>query len=380
MGKTRVFIVDDAVVVRRLVSDVLAGDPALEVVGCAANGRIALAKIPQVNPDVVTLDVEMPEMDGLETLAALRKTHPRLPVIMFSALTHRGAAATFHALTLGATDYVAKPANLVNASLAVQHIRDELIPRIKLLGGQAAGVARRQPPQVPGGVGLRAAPLPRAAARVEIVAVGVSTGGPNALSVLLAGLPAQFPVPVLIVQHMPPMFTRLLAERLAAASALTIHEGTSGALLEPGQAWLAPGDYHMVLAEDARGCRLRLHQGPLENSCRPSVDVLFRAVAEAYGPGVLGVVLTGMGQDGLRGCERIRDAGGQVLVQDEATSVVWGMPGFVARAGLADQVLPLDQLAPAILERVRRRRSQLFQAASSPRAPGGAHPPGAGPG
>jgi two-component system, chemotaxis family, protein-glutamate methylesterase/glutaminase len=192
--------------------------------------------------------------------------------------------------------------------------------------------------------------------RVEVVAIGVSTGGPNALAALLPQWPATLPVPIVLVQHMPPTFTKLLAERLAAKSALRISEGTLGQTLEPGHAWVAPGDFHMIVKQDAAAVRLHMHQGPQENSCRPAVDVLFRSVAETFGPHALAVVLTGMGQDGLRGCEAIREAGGQVLVQDEASSVVWGMPGFVARAGLADKVLPLDQLGVEILRRVEEGR------------------------
>jgi two-component system chemotaxis response regulator CheB len=361
MGRIRILIVDDAVVVRHLLSDVLSSDPDLEVVGTAANGRIALAKIPQLNPDLITLDVEMAELDGLQTLAAIRKDYPRLPVVMFSALTERAAAVTLEALTLGANDYVAKPSSLGSITMVMQRIRTELIPKIKQLCGRQVKASTspvrvaptriqpRSPRQITQPVGLQ---------RVEVLAIGVSTGGPNALAELLPQLPADFPVPTLIVQHMPPVFTRLLAERLAAKSALAIGEGKAGEAIGPGKAWLAPGDYHMAVMRDAQASRLRLHQGPPENSCRPAVDVLFRSVAEVYGPGVLAVVLTGMGQDGLRGCDHIRDAGGRILVQDEATSVVWGMPGSVARAGLADQVLPLNELGPEILNRVAKGRLQ----------------------
>jgi two-component system chemotaxis response regulator CheB len=189
---------------------------------------------------------------------------------------------------------------------------------------------------------------------VEVVAIGVSTGGPNALAELLPGIPAGFPVPILIVQHMPPVFTGLLAQRLAAQCRIPVREGTMGALLGPGVAWIAPGDYHMTIERRAAEVRLRTHQGQPENSCRPAVDVLFRSVAQAYGSRSLAVILTGMGQDGLRGCEAIHETGGQVVVQDEASSVVWGMPGAVALAGLAERVLPLSQMAAEITRRVER--------------------------
>lgn len=373
MSKIRVLIVDDAVVFRRVVADELSADPALEVVGTAANGKIALAKLTQVNPDIVILDIEMPEMDGLTALRELRKTHPKLPVIMFSSLTERGASATLDALALGATDYFAKPsAGGPEASLKV--IREELVPEIKALcaprtpptptgaAGTTSGERRAvtgavEAPRPAGTVGLSGGER-RAVSRVDVVAVATSTGGPNALTALFAGLPADLPVPVVIVQHMPPMFTRLLAERLAAQFPFRVEEGRSGGVLQPGQVWIAPGDYHMTVTRDAAGARVGLNQDPHENSCRPAADVLFRSVAQAFGPAALAVVLTGMGQDGLRGCEAVRKVGGQVLVQDEASSVVWGMPGFVAKAGLADRVLPLALVGPEIVRRVRIGRGE----------------------
>jgi two-component system chemotaxis response regulator CheB len=193
--------------------------------------------------------------------------------------------------------------------------------------------------------------------RIELVAIGASTGGPNALAAVLPALPADFPVPIVIVQHMPPVFTRSMADRLNAQAAIGVSEATAGEPLQAGHAYVAPGDFHMTLGRDAVGAKLRLHQGPPENSCRPAVDVLFRSVAESFGGRVLAVILTGMGKDGLNGCQNLRDAGAQILAQDEATSVVWGMPGFVARSGLADQVLPLDRMASEITRRARLGRS-----------------------
>jgi two-component system chemotaxis response regulator CheB len=352
MPKLRVLIVDDSVVIRRIVSDIISGDPDLEVAGVAANGRIALDKIPQTNPDIVTLDVEMPEMDGLQALKGLSKTYPRLPVIMFSTLTERGSTATIDALSLGASDYVTKPANVGKVGEGMARVRDDLIPKIKALCGRAVTIGAKPSVSLVGRV-----PAPKLSIRtgtrgVEIVAIGTSTGGPNALADLLPGLPADFPVPMLVVQHMPPVFTKLLADRLATRSSLPVVEGSAGDELRPGKIWIAPGNYHMALEKTANGARIGLNQEPPENSCRPAVDVLFRSVTEIYGAATLGVVLTGMGQDGLRGCEHIREAGGRVLVQDEASSVVWGMPGFVARAGLADKQLPLSQLAGEIVRLV----------------------------
>ncbi|HTV02368.1 MAG TPA: chemotaxis response regulator protein-glutamate methylesterase, partial [Luteitalea sp.] len=354
MARIRVLIVDDAVVVRRLVSDVLGGDPELEVVGVAANGRIALQKIPQVNPDVITMDVEMPDMNGIEAVKALRVDYPRLPVIMFSTLTERGAAATLDALQAGASDYVTKPANVGSVALAQQRVREDLIPKIKSLARQGEVLPPASPRVARTPVAAAAPPLRRVTATgaPAVLAIGVSTGGPNALAELIPALPATFAVPVVVVQHMPPMFTRLLAERLHAQSALVVREASDGLALAPGTVTIAPGDYHMVVAREGHRAIVRLTQDPPENSCRPAVDPLFRSVVAAYGSRVLAVVLTGMGQDGLRGAELVHEAGGRVLVQDEATSVVWGMPGFVARAGLADRVLPLPELAAEIVRRV----------------------------
>jgi len=367
MRKIRILVVDDAVVVRKLLTDVLSEDPEIEIAGIAANGNIALAKIPQVNPDLITLDVEMPELNGLETLVEIRKTYPKLPVIMFSTLTERGANATLEALALGATDYVTKPANVGSVSMAMQKIREELTPKIKLFCGSVLSppplkaiqtIVPKPPPSFKTAGGL---PFPTAkplagAECVDIVAIGISTGGPNALAEMIPALPGNFPVPIVIVQHMPEYFTKLLAQRLDSKSALQVHEGQPGDILQPGHAWLAPGNYHMVLEQKGKGVQVQTNQDPPENSCRPAVDVLFRSVVKIYGNRMLGVIMTGMGHDGLLGCQHVRGAGGQVVIQDEPTSVVWGMPGFVAKAGLQDKVLPLDQLAPELVRRVKQGR------------------------
>ena len=334
---------------------VLEEDAAIEVVGVAANGKIALAKIAQLEPDVVTLDIEMPELDGLATLAELRPRWPRLPVIMFSTLTERGAEATLEALALGASDYVTKPTGLHNAAEAMERVKADLLPRIRALHG-ARQLSRA--PQV-----LAAPPEPAvrpparpSPGRVDVVAIGVSTGGPNALADLLPALPPSFPVPIVIVQHMPPVFTRMLANRLDSRCALGVAEVEGGEVLVPGRVHIAAGGRHLMLARQGTSVITVANDDPPENSCRPAVDVLFRSVGAIYDRSALAVVLTGMGQDGLRGAEIIRVAGGQILAQDEATSVVWGMPGFVAKAGLADAVLPLDALAGEISRRVAAGR------------------------
>ena len=365
MRKVRVLVVDDAAAVRRVVSEALAADPAIEVAGVAPTGRLALAKLPQLSPDLVTLDVEMPGMSGLETLAEIRTYYPDLPVIMLSAHTEQGAAVTLEALALGASDYLPKPAGLASPEEAREYLRTQLVPKVKALCASKVGHAVSALVAQPGRVGFRAGARPRPE-RIDVVGIGVSTGGPNALAAVLSGIARDLPAPVLVVQHMPPVFTRLLAERLADSTALRVREAVPGGALEPGAVWLARGDYHLVVEKDGRQLKLGLNQRPRENSCRPSVDVLFSSLAQVFGARTLAVVLTGMGRDGLRGCQEIHDAGGQVVVQDEATSVVWGMPGFVANAGLAQAVLPLSEVAGEIERRVWTRRSRAMSAVAAP--------------
>jgi two-component system, chemotaxis family, protein-glutamate methylesterase/glutaminase len=348
--KKRVLLVDDAVVVRKALSLAIAQDHDLEVAGTAVNGRVALAKFPTLKPDIVLLDFEMPEMDGLATVRELRKIDTRVPIIMFSSLTERGASVTLEALSLGATDYVTKPSN-VNLTATLDAISRELIPKIRALCHLPEGNASPLPPTRPI---LPTPPTPivhrpRVLAPVQVVAIGVSTGGPDALARLLPSLPAHFPVPIVIAQHMPAIFTSLLAARLSAKSALPVRECVSGEPLTPGCAIIAPGDFHMMLVQQDGLVVLKTNQGPKENFCRPSVDVLFRSVARVFAGRSLAVVLTGMGQDGLKGCETLRNLGARIYVQDEASSVVWGMPGFVARSGLADKILPLDQIGAEIV-------------------------------
>jgi two-component system chemotaxis response regulator CheB len=355
MPPIRILIVDDAVVVRKALTDGLSHDPDLEVVGTASNGRLALAKLQTLRADVILLDIEMPEMNGLEAIPEIRKILPKAPIIMFSTLTERGAEATLDALTLGATDYVTKPSNMDMGSTSAS-ITEELIPKIRALCHlpmtRPTPASGGLPPAVKQPAIIRTRATSFRPPRISIVTIGVSTGGPDALGVLLPSIPAEFPLPIVVVQHMPPVFTAMLAKRLAEKSSVPVRECTSGDVLEPGCVWIARGDYHMVVQrEDNRGV-LRTNQDPRENFCRPAVDVLFRSVAQMYGANALGVILTGMGQDGLKGCEALCAAGASVIVQDEASSVVWGMPGFVARAGLAEKILPLDQIAGEINRRV----------------------------
>ena len=361
MPKIRVLIVDDAVVVRKMLSDTMNQDPEIEVVGVAANGSICLQKIPQVNPDVISLDIEMPVMNGLEALDKIRETWPKLPVIMFSTLTQKGAVATLDALSKGATDYVAKPSKAKSLDEGIELIKSGLIPKIKALCNERSGL----------GIPINL-PKPKPAVehpedpknmkgikrfhRVDVVTIGVSTGGPNALTEVLPMFPKNFPVPIVLVQHMPPNFTKLLADRLDSKSNLTIKECEDGDVLQPGHVYIAPGDFHMIVEQDKDDVVARTNQTPHENSCRPAADVLFRSVAKTFGRNALAVVLTGMGQDGMHGCQHIQARGGQVIAQDEASSVVWGMPGFIVKGKLADAILPLNKIADEVILKCRTGR------------------------
>lgn len=349
MPKLRALVVDDAVVMRRLLTEALHRDPMIEVAGTAANGRIALQKLGQISPDIVTLDVEMPEMDGLATLRELRKTYPRLPVIMFSTLTQRGASATLDALAAGASDYLTKPSEVSNVEAAITQLEKELLPKVRALCASNFAPPPRLATPSPSG--------PRASnTDIELICIGTSTGGPNALVDLFHGFTTAPTVPIAIVQHMPPTFTAMLSERLnSLPGPVRCKEAIEGEILEAGRAYMAPGGLHLGLSRDVAGrFRAKLLDSPQENSCRPAVDVLFRTAANSPAA-ILAVVMTGMGQDGLRGSEHVLEHHGQVIVQDQASSVIWGMPGAVAQAGLAHAVLPLSELAPEILRRSRRR-------------------------
>lgn len=375
MTKIRILIVDDSALIRGTVREALETDDQLEVIGQAANGLIALKKLEQSLPDIVILDVEMPELDGLSTLTEIRKKFSKLPVIMFSALTERGAIATIEALSRGASDYFAKPSSgSLEESKGI--IINQLIPAIKELArrNMASAVKAVSGPAIkPVSIAQQAAhpaqPSAQAAhpaqpsacpatppSRVDAVCIAVSTGGPNALEVLFQALPAKLPVPFFIVQHMPATFTRILAERLSTLSQIPIAEAKEGMIVEPGKGYLAPGDYHMTVSRKGIDYQLNLNQKPLENSCRPAADPLFRSAVNVYKSHLLAVVLTGMGQDGLRGCEAVKAAGGQVIVQDEPSSVVWGMPGSVFKAGLADRCLPMNSVAYEIIRRLTNLR------------------------
>ncbi|WP_454061280.1 protein-glutamate methylesterase/protein-glutamine glutaminase [Candidatus Nitrospira salsa] len=360
MSKIRVLIVNGAVFMRRIISDEIKQDEELEIVGNVANGNIALSLIEHVTPDVVSMDINMSAVDGIAVIGKIRNRYPHLPIIMFSTLSQRAARDTLEALSCGANDYVAIPINSQRVAIARERVREELIPKIKSLCSKSRHSAPSVPSLsqefiVPSTISVEKATRQT---RVDVLAIGVSTGGPNALAEVLSRLQKDFPVPIVIVQHMPPIFTKSLSERLSLKCAMPVHEGIAGKSLLPGHAWIAPGNYHMTVVR--KGCRVELaiNQGQQENSCRPSVDVLFRSVARVFGQSALALILTGMGRDGLRGCKMIRVKGGQILAQDELSSVVWGMPGAVVHAGLADNVLPLSEMASEIQRRVQMERSE----------------------
>ena len=351
----RTLIVDDSVVVRRTVATVLEAAGGIEVVGTARDGRVGIEQIERLRPDVVTLDVEMPDLDGLQTLALIRQRWPSLPVIMYSSLTERGADVTLTALMQGANDFATKPAELLDRAAVSRHIEEKLAPLVRAWGGTAAirsGVPRDPAPPDRVGNDTRPAPAAVRASETDLVVLGVSTGGPDALATVVPQLPGGLSAPVVIVQHMPAVFTAMLARRLDAISTLSVSEVTEAVELRPGHVYLAAGGRHVVVGRTANGLRVMPDDGPPEQSCRPAVDVLFRSAATATGSRTLAVVLTGMGQDGLDGSGHIRRAGGRIVVQDEQSSVVWGMPGYIARAGLADSVVPLNAVAAAIASTV----------------------------
>lgn len=336
-------VVDDSAVLRRLISTVLARDPDLEVIGTASDGLEAIDAVDELAPDVVTLDVEMPRLDGIGAVERIRERHPRLPIIMFSTLTERGASATLAALSKGASDYVTKPSGSGDIAGAMARVQEDLVPRVKALAGARRVAAAASGPLPP----PRRAPA--VTTRPEVLVIACSTGGPDALSRVLPALPASFPVPVLVTQHMPPVFTAQLADRLDRISPLSVREAVDGEPLLAGHVLIAPGDHHLRLSRRADRARAQLDQGPRENFCRPAADPLLVSAAAGFGPAVVAVVLTGMGQDGLLGCRAVVEAGGRVVVQDEASSVVWGMPGAVAGAGLAHDVLPLELIASRVV-------------------------------
>ena len=378
-GRTlRVLAADDSVVMRGIMGKLFrmhaeeGGSelPRMELCGTAQNGVECLDLVKKLRPDVLVLDLEMPRLNGLEVLDRLRVERPGLPVIMCSSYTEHGARSTLEALARGASDYVTKPAEQRDFAAAMASLSRQLLPRIAALAKFAGRVEEALGP-VEAEAGKRAAAGSAAASTsgpIEVVVIGLSTGGASALEQMLPSLPRSFPVPVLIVQHMPKLFTGALAERLNRCCALRVEQAYEDAALYPGTVWLAPGDSHMEIAprrtmmgEEARelgvrGGRVRLHQQEPLNHCRPSVDYLFFSAARVYGPAALALVMTGMGSDGLDGARAVHGSGGVVLAQDEASSAVWGMPGRVSEAGIASATLPLSAIGGELQQRVNTGR------------------------
>lgn len=353
-GPVRVMLCDDSVTARAAFARVLEADPDVRVVARAGDGQQALAALealpPAARPEVVLLDLEMPVMDGMTALPLILRQSAKPIVIVASALTQRGAAAAMSALRAGASDYVPKP-GAAAGGIADPAFRAELVEKVKGWGRMRRGGA------APSGPRPAAATLPRAAAPAatarpgKAIMIGSSTGGPQALSALLRALTPAPPVPVVVVQHMPSGFTAMLADHLSRLGTMPAAEAVHGEALQPGRLYLAPGDRHLLIERAASGLVARLDDGPPENFCRPAVDPTLRSLSRALDGQVVAVILTGMGQDGLAGCRDLLAAGGAVLAQDEASSVVWGMPGAVARAGLAEALLPPAELAAKLLSR-----------------------------
>ncbi len=351
---SRVLLVDDSAVVRNLISQAINAEHDLEVVATAGNGEIGIRKMESVDPDIVVLDINMPVMDGLEALAAMRALRPKLPIIMFSTLTERGAEATIQALSLGATDYATKPSGAVSPTEALRQVQDELIGKIRGLSRSVQRVrvaaattheaSASAQPEAPAVVPRRRT----SNSLVRAVAIATSTGGPAALDVVLPAITKPLRVPMFIVQHMPPTFTGVLAKRLNAHCETTVVEATHGEPVRPGHCYIAKGGQHMVIAGESGSYQIRCTDDPPVNNCRPAADPMIESLAARYGSGLLVVVLTGMGSDGLAGCRTAAAAGARIVAQDEASSMVWGMPGAVAKAGLADVLLPLGDVAAHI--------------------------------
>jgi two-component system chemotaxis response regulator CheB len=358
----RVLVVDDSTLFRKVMRDALAVQPDVEVVGVAGDGRRALEKIEQLAPDLVTLDIEMPELDGLSVLGELRQRKSDAGVIVVSSGTSASAKQTAQALRLGAFDFVLKPSE-PSLEQNIARLRAELEPKLRTFaarrghelaeethGSAAPGAAvSRRAPETLSPLSCR---LPNVAA--QIVAIGVSTGGPSALAQLLPRLPSTLPVPIVLVQHMPPVFTRSLADDLSRHCAVAVREAVDGETLRPGTVYIAPGGRQMKLASERGRTTVVITDDPPERACRPSVDYLFRSVAEVYGGSVLAVVLTGMGDDGTAGCAVLKQHGAQIAAQDRDSCVVYGMPRQVAEAGLADVVCPLDEMHDVILSAVAK--------------------------
>lgn len=372
-SRTRVLVVDDSAVIRSLVARTFIEEKSIKIAGSLGDGQQALDFIKKNPVDIIILDIEMPVMDGLTALPKILKVDPKVKVIMSSTLTLRNADISIKALRLGATDYVAKPSTTQKV-ISSQDFHRELLDKVM---GLAAAKRRDAPTNryAPNQAVLNAQNPIKAAPGVlrslttvqpEIIGIGSSTGGPQALFKLLSNCQGSFKQPILITQHMPPTFTTILADHLTKASGCPVHEAKQGMVIEGGHIYIAPGDYHMTLKPCGKSYQIELNREPHENFCRPSVDPMFRSIASHFGPKAIGVILTGMGQDGLEGSRKIVDSGGAIIAQDEATSVVWGMPGAVSNAGLCSAVSPLDELTLLLRRVASNSKASTFSKGDTP--------------
>ena len=343
-NKVKIVVVDDSFLMRKIITDAINSDPALEVVYKAKNGSEGLQKILELKPDIVTLDINLPIMDGLTVLKEIMRKQPT-KVIMLSAYTREGATDTIKALELGAIDFIAKPSGEI--SLDIYKLKDEIVSKIKL-------AAKIKEDKFLSSAAESAHPKEKALAIKKLVIIGASTGGPKAVLEIMQNIPGDIPAAFLIVQHMPTGFTTTFAERVAWQSKVKAKEAENGDILSAGKAWIAPAGYHLVLEPEKNNFRIRLNQDALVNFVRPAADVTMFSAAECFGKNIVAVVLTGMGKDGLEGSRKINEAGGTIIVQDEATSVVWGMPGAIYEAGLANKILPVGKIAEAIVREVNK--------------------------
>ena len=348
MAKTTVVVVDDSALVRSILTEIINRQRDMECIGAAADPLVAREMIRELNPDVITLDVEMPRMDGIDFLARLMRLRP-MPVVMVSTLTERGAEVTMKALELGAVDFVAKPK--VGVADGIRQLADDITDKIRIA---AKAHIRRAPSQAPSSGAVKPAAVSSIGrlSTEKIIFIGASTGGTEATKDVLVNLPADCPA-VVITQHMPPGFTRSYAARLDSLCRISVKEAQDGERILPGHGYLAPGGFHLSVERSGANYIARVRDGEPVNRHKPSVEVLFQSAARVVGPNALGIMLTGMGGDGAKAMREMRDAGSYNLVQDESTCVVFGMPKEAINAGAADEVLPLNKIAPRLIERLR---------------------------
>ena len=358
MAKIKVLVIDDSALIRQMLTELLNNDPEIEVVGAAQDPFIARDKIKQLKPDVLTLDVEMPRMDGITFLRNLMRLHP-MPVVMVSTLTEKGADVTFEALELGAIDFVTKPN--IDVAKQLEHYAEELIEKVKVAATAKVRAitdrVRDTSKDVKNSADVvlekRSAPSATTLKTTDrIIAIGASTGGTEAIRAVLEDMPANAPG-IVITQHIPPKFSTSFAKRMDTICAMTVYEAEDGQQIVPGHVYIAPGDQHLLVERSGARYYCRLNDGPAVSRHKPSVDVLFRSVAQSVGPNAIGVMLTGMGDDGAKGMLEMKEAGAPTIAQDEATSVVWGMPGEAVKCGAVDTQLPLGGIAGKLITQSR---------------------------